>query len=424
MNILEDFKARGLFHQCTDEEKLISRLAQGPITVYAGFDPTSESLQLGNLVALISLLRFYKAGHSVIPILGGATGMIGDPSGKSEERQLLDSKILKININAIDSQLQELVDRQSELTRAISIFNNLSWHNNYPHLLFFKEIGKYFSINEMIRKDSVKSRLENREQGISYTEFSYMLLQAYDFLYLNTYHNCELQIGGSDQWGNITAGIDLIRKKTQKQSFGLTIPLLTDSFGNKFGKSEKGAIYLSAKKTSPFHFYQFLLNVSDIDAIRYLKILTFLSTDEISAIEERTKTKPEEREAQIKLADEVTTFVHGSLEVSKIKKANQILFKSDLNEATEEDFKYISNLVPFKELVASFPMDILSLLKDAEIVSSNGEGKRLIASQAIYLNSQKLIGHIQYQGNTLLFGKYLLIRKGKKDFTLIRFRSE
>ena len=279
MSILEELKWRGLVADCTDAVELAKRLA-APITLYCGFDPTADSLHVGNLVPLLALRRFQLLGHHPIAVAGGATGMVGDPSGKTQERQLLTKEILERNITSVKVQLAKLLDFETKQNPA-RLVDNASWTANVSFLDFLRDIGKHFSVNQMVAKESVRARMEDREVGISYTEFSYMLLQAFDFMVLCREHECELQIGGSDQWGNITAGIDLIRKKLGKPAYGLTLPLITNADGTKFGKTEAGAIWLDPKKTSVYKFYQFWINTDDRDVIRYLKYFTLLSKEEI-----------------------------------------------------------------------------------------------------------------------------------------------
>src|SRR5437660_779994 len=309
MNILDELNWRGLIKDCSHEALLHSRLEK-PITLYCGFDPTADSLHVGNLVPLLGLRRFQLLGHHPIAVAGGATGAIGDPSGKTAERQLLTKEMIATNIATVKEQLRRLLDFETE-TNPARLVDNASWTANVSFLDFLRDIGKHFSVNQMIGKESVRARMEDREVGISYTEFSYMLLQAFDFLVLCRDYNCELQIGGSDQWGNITAGIDLCRKKLGKQVFGLTLPLITNADGTKFGKTEAGAVWLDPKKTSVYKFYQFWIRTDDRDVIRYLKYFTFLSREEIEALEQNHAGKPEARAAHLALAKAVTELVHG-----------------------------------------------------------------------------------------------------------------
>ncbi|MGN6641988.1 MAG: tyrosine--tRNA ligase, partial [Verrucomicrobiota bacterium] len=310
MSILDELSWRGLVADCTGREDLERRLSAGAITLYAGFDPTADSLHVGNLVPLLALRRFQLLGHDPIALAGGATGSIGDPSGKTAERQLLTKEILDRNISSVKEQLKRLLDFETKQNTA-RLLDNATWTAPISYLDFLRDIGKHFSVNQMVAKESVRARMEDRESGISYTEFSYMLLQAFDFYVLNRDLNCELQIGGSDQWGNITAGIELTRKKLGKTVYGLTLPLITNADGSKFGKSVSGAIWLDAKRTSVYRFYQFWINTDDRDVIRYLKYFTFLSKDEIDALEARHVQTPGAREAHNALAKATTDRIHG-----------------------------------------------------------------------------------------------------------------
>src|SRR2546423_6715288 len=310
MNIYEELEWRGLIADCTDPTELQKRLATGPTTLYAGFDPTADSLHVGSLVPLVALRRFQLAGHHPISVAGGATGSIGDPSGKSAERNLLDKQTLDANIAGIKEQLEKLLDFETK-TNPARLVDNADWTASVSYLEFLRDIGKHFSVNMMVAKESVRARMEDRDAGISYTEFSYMLLQAFDFYHLRKELNCELQIGGSDQWGNITAGTDLIRKKLGTHAFGLTLPLITNADGSKFGKTVAGAIWLDPKRTSVYRFYQFWINIDDRDVIRYLKFFTFLSRDEITALEKKHGENPGAREAHKALAKTVTDLIHG-----------------------------------------------------------------------------------------------------------------
>src|SRR5690242_20552957 len=309
MSILDELEWRGLVADCTDRVELTKRLA-APMTLYCGFDPTADSLHVGNLVPLMALRRFQLLGHHPIALAGGATGSIGDPSGKTQERLLLTKEVLDHNISRVKEQLRRLLDFDTKANPAV-LLDNATWTAPLSYLEFLRDIGKHFSVNQMVAKESVRARMEDRESGISYTEFSYMLLQAFDFYVLCRDRNCELQIGGSDQWGNITAGIDFTRKKLGKTVYGLTLPLITNADGSKFGKTVAGAIWLDPKKTSVYRFYQFWINTDDRDVIRYLKFFTFLSRDEIAALEKAHSENPGARAAHHALAQAVTTLIHG-----------------------------------------------------------------------------------------------------------------
>jgi tyrosyl-tRNA synthetase len=387
---------------------------------------TSDSLHIGNLVSLLTLARFQRAGHHPIAVAGGATGMIGDPGGKSEERSLLSEELLAHNTSCIKQEIGRFIDFTSQ-TNPARLVDNADWTKGVSFLTFLRDIGKSFSVNEMMRKESVRARLEDREQGISYTEFSYMLLQAFDYLHLFQTYNCELQAGGSDQWGNITAGVELIRKKHQKQAFGLTTPLVTDSQGKKFGKSVKGALFLSPKKTTPYQFYQFWIRTLDADVINYLKIFTFFSLEEIEALAKEVTTNPGQREAQRRLAIEMTKMVHGEAELESVQRATQALFGGSLEGLSEQMLLDISEEAPRvsfeKARLAGEGLHLVDLLVETKIMPSKREARDKIGAGAIYLNNQK-----QPKENTpnitdraLLFGKYILARKGKRDYFLITF---
>src|SRR5258705_10422884 len=311
MNILEELQWRGLLADCTDPQALATRIGEAPLTLYAGFDPTADSLHVGNLVPLLGLRRFQLLGHHPIALAGGATGMVGDPSGKTQERQLLTKELLSSNIAKVKEQLRRLLDYDTK-TNPARLLDNASWTEQVSFLDFLRDIGKHFSVNQMIAKESVRARMEDREVGISYTEFSYMLLQAFDFYVLCRDYNCELQIGGSDQWGNITAGIDLCRKKLSRTAYGLTLPLITNADGTKFGKTEAGAIWLDPQRTSVYKFYQFWIRVDDRDVLRYLNFFTFRSPEEIASLEKQHAENPGARAAHKALAKAVTDLVHGS----------------------------------------------------------------------------------------------------------------
>src|ERR1051325_10865087 len=325
MNILDELQWRGLVADCTDPQALGARLGQGPLVLYAGFDPTADSLHVGNLVPLLGLRRFQLQGHSPIALAGGATGSIGDPSGKTQERQLLTKEVLATNIGKVKEQLKMLLDFETK-TNPARLLDNASWTDPVSYLDFLRDIGKHFSVNQMVAKESVRARMEDREVGISYTEFSYMLLQAFDFYMLCRDYNCELQIGGSDQWGNITSGMDLCRKKLSRAVFGLTLPLITKADGTKFGKTEAGTVWLDPKRTSVYRFYQFWIQTDDRDVISYLKYFTFLEHDEIVNLERQHAENPGARAAHKALAKAGTDLVHGSNATIEAIRASEILY--------------------------------------------------------------------------------------------------
>ncbi len=335
MSILDELTWRGLINDCTDSEALTERLGKGPIVLYCGFDPTSDSLHVGNLVPLIALRRFQDQGHIPVALAGGATGAIGDPSGKSAERTLLTRETLQENITAVKTQLGKLLDFDTSSNPA-RLLDNADWTENVTLLDFLRDIGKHFTVNNMVAKESVRARMEDRDVGISYTEFSYMLLQAFDFYHLKKEHECELQIGGSDQWGNITAGIELTRRKLNATVFGLTLPLITNTDGTKFGKTEAGAVWLDSTRTSIYKFYQFWIRTDDRDVIRYLKYFTFLSRDQIAELEKSHTENPGTREAHTALAIAMTDLIHGQNATKETQQASQILFGGGLEGIGEK----------------------------------------------------------------------------------------
>lgn len=425
MMLLDELKARGLLFQCTALDELKERMSKGPITIYVGFDPTADSLHIGNLVSLLTLMRFQRAGHHPIAVAGGATGMIGDPGGKSEERNLLSEEVLAHNVASIKKEISRFLDfSETRQNRAILV-DNADWTRGVTLLHFLRDIGKSFSVNEMVKKDSVRMRLEERDQGISYTEFSYMLLQAFDYLHLFETHNCELQAGGSDQWGNITAGIELVRRKHQKQVFGLTTPLITDSQGKKFGKSVKGALFLSPKRTSPYQFYQYWVRTQDADVINYLKIFTFLTLEEIEVFAKEVAENPAKREAQKRLAAEVTKMVHGEEELTKVLHATEVFFGGgSLDGIDEQTLLGLAEEAPHvsfpKERLTGEGVSLVDFLVDTKIMPSKREARDKIGAGAVYLNNNRQPKDgPNVKEDALLFGKYLLARKGKKEYFLV-----
>ncbi len=418
MNIVEDLQWRGLIADCTDTEGLLKRLQQGPITLYAGFDPTADSLHVGNLVPLLALRRFQLAGHHPIALAGGATGLVGDPSGKSAERNLLTLEVLGANIAKVREQLRALLDFENK-TNPARLVDNASWTVNVSYLDFLRDIGKHFTINMMVAKESVRARMEDREAGISYTEFSYMLLQAFDFYHLRKECNCELQVGGSDQWGNITAGIDLCRKKLNAYVFGLTLPLITTASGMKVGKTEQGAVYLDPARTSVYKFYQYWIRTDDRDVIQYLKYFTFLSRDEIAQIEKAHAEKPEAREAHTALAKSVTDLVHGASATKDAIRASTILFGGGLEGINEVTFNDVVGEVPSKQIdPKEYPL--VELLVLSGLCPSKGQARKDLEGGGIYLNNirendpQRVVSV-----KDLLFGKHWLLRKGKRNYVVL-----
>ena len=443
MNILEELKWRGLVADCTDAAELAKRIA-APITLYCGFDPTADSLHVGNLVPLLALRRFQLLGHHPIAVAGGATGSIGDPSGKTAERQLLTKEVLDHNIASVKTQLAKLLDFETKQNPA-RLVDNADWTANISYLDFLRDIGKHFSVNQMVAKESVRARMEDREVGISYTEFSYMLLQAFDFMVLCRDANCELQIGGSDQWGNITAGIELTRKKLGKTVYGLTLPLITNADGTKFGKTEAGAIWLDPKRTSVYRFFQFWINTDDRDAIRYLKYFTFLSKEEIEELEKKHAENPGPREAHKALAIATTDLIHGTEARKAVELASAALFgtvniklqgqvlTSGSNPTLEETLKAIGadllldiivEDLPHVEIprikVAGAGIPLVELLVHAGLCPSKGQARKDIEGGGVNVNN---VRESNFQRavtvSDLLFGKHLLLRKGKKNYVVV-----
>ncbi len=422
MSILDELQWRGLVADCTDTAELIKKLA-APVTLYCGFDPTADSLHVGNLVPLIALRRFQMFGHRPIAVAGGATGSIGDPSGKTQERQLLTAEILNHNISCVKTQLARLLDFETTQNPA-ELVDNASWTRDVSFLDFLRDIGKHFSVNQMVAKESVRARMEDREAGISYTEFSYMLLQAFDFMVLARDKNCELQIGGSDQWGNITAGIELSRKKLGKQVFGLTLPLITNADGSKFGKTVAGAIWLDPQRTSVYKFYQFWINADDRDVIRYLKYFTFRSQSEIETLEKQHAENPGARVAHKALAKAATDLIHGENATLEAMRASEILFGGELKGVSEKIFAEIVGEVPTKQIERSKlvgpGLPLVELLVHAGLATSKGQARKDIEGGGVNINNVREAGATRaVTENDLLFGKHVLLRKGKKNYAVI-----
>lgn len=423
MNILEDLRARELFADCTDEEALAKRLAAGPITLYCGFDPTADSLHVGNLVPLFALRRFQLAGHHPIALAGGATGMVGDPSGKSAERNLLTQEQVAHNIESIKAQLARFLDFDTHVNPA-RLVNNADWFAPITFLDFLREVGKHFTVNWMVAKESVRARMEDRENGISYTEFSYMLLQGYDFYHLRKTFGCELQVGATDQWGNITAGAELCRKKLGAAVWGLTFPLLTKSDGTKYGKSASGAVYLDPKRTSPYRFYQFFMQAEDADVVKLLKVLTFLPHGEIEALAGEVRANPAARAAQKALARELTTLVHGAGACADAMRASEIMFGGALDGVSEALFKDVVGEIPTHDFVRSrlegAGLPVVEALVHAGLASSKGQARKDIEGGGAYVNNARVAdaGRALTAGD-LLFGRYILLRKGKRNYAVL-----
>jgi tyrosyl-tRNA synthetase len=426
MNLLEDLQWRGLVADCTDIVGLGQRLSNGPIALYCGFDPTGDSLHVGHLMGQLMLRRFQLAGHHPIALAGGATGMIGDPSGRSSERNLLTREQLSHNINCIKKQLSRLLDFEAPTNRA-RLVDNAEWTAPLSFLEFLRDVGKHFSVNMMIGKDSVRSRMEG-EAGISYTEFSYMLLQAFDFCHLRQTAACELQVGGSDQYGNITAGTDLIRKKLGVPAWGLTFPLITKSDGTKFGKTASGAVWLDPEKTSPYRFYQFFINTEDSMVLEYLKKFTLLSREAIESLAAAHAQDPGSRSAQKALAREVTTLVHGTSACDDALRASEIMFGGRLDGITEKLFKDVVGEIPTKEFdgakLDGTGAPIADLVIQAGLAPSKGQARKDIEAGGIYLNNVRVADVARSVTRAdLLFSRYLLLRKGKRSYAVLTMQA-
>lgn len=417
-NVIKQLEERGLIAQVTDEKALTELLSQQKIALYCGFDPTADSLHLGHLVPLLCLKRFQLAGHKPIALVGGATGLIGDPSFKAVERKLNTQDIVQDWVNKIKKQVSPFLDFDCGTNSAI-VVNNHDWFGDMSVLTFLRDIGKYFSVNAMISKEAVKQRIERDDVGISFTEFAYNLLQSYDFSSLNKEHNVTLQIGGSDQWGNITSGIDLTRRLHQKQVFGLTVPLITKSDGTKFGKTEGGAIWLDPKKTSPYKFYQFWINTADADVYRFLKFFTFMSLEEINAIEEEDKNSNTAPRAQYILAEQVTKLVHGEEGLLAAKRITESLFSGSLKSLSEDDFAQLAqDGMPIVKLDSD--ADLQQALVNAGLAPSRGQAKTMIESNAISINGERqAASDYKFSDNDRLFKQYTLLRRGKKYYCLL-----
>ncbi len=420
-DIFADLQWRGLIHQTTDDAGLPAWLAAGPRTIYAGFDPTATSLHAGSLLPLMYLRRFQKAGHRVIALVGGATGMIGDPTGKSEERNLLSLDALQANVAGIGEQMKSFLDFSG--SQGAMLLNNHDWMARFSYLDFLRDVGKHFPVNVMMSKDSIRSRLERDGAGISYTEFSYMLLQAYDFVYLNRQHGCELQVGGSDQWGNITAGIDLGRRMHGTQLYGITCPLLLDSSGKKMGKTATGeTVWLSAERTSPYKFYQYWINTADADVSRCLRYFTELPHEEITAIE----TDADPRLKQRRLAEELTSLVHGSSGLQRAQQASEILFGREISGLSDADLMEIFADVPSSTLpknrLSAEGLNVLEALTAGGLAKSKAEARRTTEQGGAYVNNRR-IDSIDAQLTTehLASETVMVLRSGKKKYALLRF---
>ena len=428
MSVIQDLQSRGLIAQTTDIEALDALLNEQKIALYCGFDPTADSLHIGHLLPVLALRRFQQAGHTPIALVGGATGMIGDPSFKAVERSLNSAETVAGWVESIRNQLKPFLSFEGE--NAAIMANNADWFGSMNCLDFLRDIGKHFSVNAMLNKESVKQRIERDDVGISFTEFAYSLLQGYDFAELNKRHGAVLEIGGSDQWGNITAGIDLTRRLNQKQVFGLTLPLVTKSDGTKFGKTEGGAVWLNAKKTSPYQFYQFWLKVADADVYKFLKYFTFLSIEEIDTIEAKDKASGTKPEAQRILAEEMTRLIHGKAALQAAQRISESLFAEDQSSLTESDFEQLA-LDGLPAFEVSDGLNVVEALVKTGLASSNKEARGFVNSKAVLLNGQAAElnnpNHAAERPDDAYlltdahkrFGKYTIVRRGKRNHALL-----
>jgi len=424
MTIIEELKWRGMLQDIMPgtEEQLAREMTTG----YIGFDPTADSLHIGSLVPILLLVHLQKAGHKPVALVGGATGMVGDPSGKSEERNLLDEQTLKHNLQAVRKQLEKYLDFDQAKANAAEMVNNFDWFREMLFLDFIRDIGKHITVNYMMAKDSVKKRIEGTT-GMSFTEFSYQLVQGYDFYWLYKNMDCKLQMGGSDQWGNITTGAELIRRKIGGEAFAFTCPLLTKADGGKFGKTEKGNIWLDPLKTTPFHFYQFWLNATDEDAEKWIRIFTFLPRNEIELLEKEHQKNPSSRLLQKSLARELTVFIHGQEEFEQALKTTEKLFNPSLDPGSmsESDLFGLEGIVrtTFSVVALQQGIDLVQFLAESGIMPSKGEARKMVLNGGISINRKK-IDDIQYSVGTelLLHGKYILVQKGRKNYYLVEAR--
>jgi tyrosyl-tRNA synthetase len=429
---IDDLQWRGLLFQAIDLDGLTGRMAQGPVTLYCGFDPTAQSLHVGNLVPLLTLARFQRAGHRTLALVGGATGRIGDPSGKSAERDFQDLEVIAERTRHIQAQLQHFIACQDDARG--KLVNNLSWTQDVNVLDFLRDIGKHFSVNAMMARDSVKSRLKREDSeeegntgptGISFTEFSYMLLQAFDFLTLAEKEGCVLQIGGSDQWGNMCSGVDLIRRKLSREAFAMTLPLLTTHDGKKFGKSEKGAVWLDAQMTSPWDFFQFWLNTDDKDVVRFLKLFTFIERAEIEALEQQSLEAPHLRAAQKRLAQSTTDLVHGENARQQVEAAAQILFGKggDFTVLTADTLSQIARSVPYVRAPRDNPgLTVTGILLQAGLEASNTSAAKVVQQGGVSLNGVKAQdARAAVTVGQALHQRFVVLKKGKREFAIVEF---
>ena len=427
-SFVEELEWRGMLHDIMPETE--HHLNQGPTAGYIGFDPTADSLHIGSLVQILILMHFQRAGHQPIALVGGATGMIGDPSGKSDERNLLDAETLTANVNGIKAQLARFLDFSASSENPAKLVNNFDWMKDYTLIDFSRDIGKHLTVNYMMAKDSVKKRLGSESQvGMSFTEFTYQLLQGYDFLHLYQNHNCTLQMGGSDQWGNITTGTELVRRKAAGKAYAITCPLITKADGTKFGKTEGGNIWLDKARTSPYKFYQYWLNASDEDAENYIKIFTFLSREEIEGLIAEHREHPHMRLLQKRIAEEVTLLVHSQEDLDNAQRASQILFgkstTEDLLQLDEATFLDVFEGVPQTQLSSDLLVEgldiIAALAGEGNFLKSNGEARRALKENSIAVNKAKVNESKKITAADLINDRYVLLQRGKKSYFILAF---
>ncbi|HEX7037874.1 MAG TPA: tyrosine--tRNA ligase [Pseudomonadales bacterium] len=419
-SLLDELRARELLAQCSDEAGLAVHLESGSRTVYCGFDPTADSLHIGNLVPLMTLRRFQRFGHRPILLLGGATGMIGDPSGRSAERNLNDLDVVGQWVARIRAQAEGFLDFDPASNNAAVVVDNLDWTRDLKVIPFLRDIGKHFSVNQMIQRESVRSRLEREGEGISYTEFSYMLLQAMDYLELAQRYDCTIQIGGSDQWGNIVSGMDLVRRKLGREAFALTLPLITKADGSKFGKTAEGAVWLDPAKTSPYRFFQFWLNSADADVVRYLRVFTFLDLGEIDELEREVREAPERREAQRRLAREVTAMTHGPAGLESAERITRALFDGSIETLSEGDLEQLRQDGVDSTVVPHQNVGLLAVLADSGLAKSRSDARKLVQSKGVRVNGQvEADVDRQLDWQDALYGRFYLLRRGKKNWHLL-----
>jgi len=423
VSLLEELAQRGLVEQTTHEDALKKALQEQSLSVYCGVDPTADSIHVGHLLPFLTLARLQKAGHRPVVLVGGATGMIGDPSGRDTERSLLSDEEVAKNVEAIRNQLAQFVSFEGE--NAAIMVNNYDWIGKMTYVEWLRDVGKHFTVNYMTAKESVRRRLEDRDQGISYTEFSYMLLQAYDYYHLNKTLNCKLQIGGNDQWGNITAGIELIRKRGGGEAFGMTLPLLTTSAGEKFGKSAGNAVWLDPERTSPYELYQFFLRTEDADVERLMLCFSMRSIDEIKSIVAAHQEAPHQRDAQRALAEEMTQMIHGDEGLKRAQQASEVLFGSEISGFSDQELSKIFSDVPSADLERSRLQEgypVVELLADSGLYKSRGEARRALSAGGAYINNRRIEDAEQVLTlEDLASETVMVLRKGKRNYMLARF---